>query len=465
MSGRTHLERGNTGRSKRAGVWRHTRQALALAVIMLMVMGSWLVKVKAAAGDLDPTFSTDGKVTTTFGLNDHASAVAIQANGRIVVAGDTGQAKISDFAVARYNSNGTLDASFSGDGKQATDFFGGADKALAVAIQEDGKIVAAGSAADPNNSYDFALARYNTNGTLDNTFGGDGLVTTDFFGGDDFGHDILIQPNGKIVVGGSARNGDLDDFALARYNTNGTLDTTFSGDGKQTTAFGIATASATAIAIQSNGRIVAAGYIGTYADPGLAYDFALARYNTNGTPDTSFSEDGRTNTSFGNGDSQAQGVALQSTGRIVAVGYADLGGGSKKFALARYNGNGSLDNGGVGDSTPNDEFGTSGLLITDFFNGYDSSINDVAVQSDDKIVAVGYATHPGYDFALARYEADGALDDTFGGDGKLTTTFVLNRYDEARAVAIQPDGKIVVAGTNRASTPGYNFAVARYYGN
>ena len=144
-----------------------------------------------------------------------------------------------------------------------------------------------------------------------------------------------------------------------------------------------------------------------------------------------------------------------------------VAGGGTKFALARYNGNGSLDDGGVGDSTPNDEFGTNGLVSTDFFNGSDSAY-DVAVQSDDKIVAAGYASHPGKDFAVARYEPDGVLDNTFSGNGKLITHFSLvNRYDAAHAVAIQPDGKIVVAGTTFLLNPlfDYGFAVARYRGD
>jgi uncharacterized delta-60 repeat protein len=403
MSDKTQLEKGNTGRSKRAGVWRHARQALALAVVMLMVAGGWPVKVGAVPGNLDLTFSTDGKLTTSFAVDDYAEAVAIQSNGRIVVAGYSGPSGNRDFAVARYNGNGTLDASFSTDGKQTTDFFGENDFVLAVAIQDDGKIIAAGQVSSENAGTDFGLARYNTNGTLDATFSGDGLVTTDFSGGNDSAADILIQPNGKIVVGGLAQsNGTGNDFALARYNTNGTLDATFSGDGKTITDFG--------------------------------------------------------------DNSEANGIALQSTGRIVAAGWVYAGGVNAKFALARYNGNGSLDNGSLSDSTPNDEFGTDGLAMTDFFNHFDIA-HDVAIQSDDKIVAVGYATHPGYDFAVARYEADGALDNSFSGDGKLTTGFFNNRYDEAKAVAIQPDGKIVVAGTARVLTPRYNFAVARYYGN
>jgi uncharacterized delta-60 repeat protein len=429
--------------------------------MMMMVMGSWLVKVKAAAGDLDPTFSNDGRQTTTFAVNDYAEAVAIQSDGRIVVAGYTGPAGNYDFGVSRYNSNGTLDVSFSGDGKLTTDFFGENDFGEAVAIQSDGKIIVAGVAVSEQAGNEFALVRYNTDGTLDNTFDGDGRVTTDFNGDDDVAYDILIQPNGKIVVGGSTKsNGMGNDFALARYNTNGTLDATFSGDGKQSTDFG-GSDTAAAIAIQSNGKVVAAGY----SSAGGYFAFALARYNTNGALDTTFSGDGKTTTNLGDDASSAYSVAIQSNGRIVAGGSVVTGIGTTNFALARYNGNGSLDTGGVGDSTPNDEFGTGGLLITDFFNGYDSAINDVAIQSDDKIVAVGYADHPVRDFAVARYEPNGALDNTFSGDGKLTTTFVFNRYDEARAVAIQADGNIVVAGTNRTITPGYNFALARYLGD
>ena len=177
-----------------------------------------------------------GKVTTDFGgSDDSASSVAIQADGRIVAAGSSGAADfIADFALVRYNTDGSLDTSFGGTGKVTTDF-GSDDSASSVSIQADGKIVAAVSSANPSN-YDFALARYDSDGSLDTSFGGTGKVTTDFTASYDFAVSIAIEADGKIVAAGYT-NPPKSGFALARYNSDGSLDTSFGGTGKITTDF------------------------------------------------------------------------------------------------------------------------------------------------------------------------------------------------------------------------------------
>jgi uncharacterized delta-60 repeat protein len=284
-------------------------------------------------GTLDTTFSGDGKQRTDFGSGaDEATGVAVQGDGKIVVVGGGGVdgEGFLDFAVARYNPNGSLDTSFSGDGKQRTDL-GGDDEASGVALQPNGKIVAVGTGGGgPENPPAFALARYNPNGSLDTTFSGDGKQTTDF---GYTANGVALQANGKIVAVGHARPGD---FGLARYNPNGSLDTTFSGDGLQTTDFGFgADDEATGVALQGDGKIVAAGYASGGATGG---DFALARYNPNGTLDSSFSGDGRRRTDFG-GNDRANGVALQANGRIVLAGDGLGPDQTRDFALARYLGN------------------------------------------------------------------------------------------------------------------------------
>jgi len=237
----------------------------------------------AAPGDLDSTFSGDGKLTTDFGVpsEGYGAAVARQTDGKIVVAGYSfgGRINAHDFALARYNADGSLDNSFSGDGKQGTDFDGDSDDGSGVAVQADGKIVVAGSSGG-----DFALARYNTDGALDTSFSGDGKQTTDFAARDDGGAAVALQGDGKIVVSGGsgepfAGNGD---FALARYNADGSLDTSFAGDGKQTTDFDGGHDSGAAMALQGDGKIVVAG--GSLAGGSV---FALARYEGgDGPPDT-----------------------------------------------------------------------------------------------------------------------------------------------------------------------------------
>lgn len=185
-----------------------------------------------------------------------------------------------DFALARYDPDGSLDSSFSGDGKQTTDFIGNNDVGHAVIVQTDGKVVVAGE-SNQGPAMDFALARYNANGTLDSSFSGDGKQTTDFTGGDDVGRALAVQTDGKVVVAGHSYQGAATniDFALARYNANGTLDGAFSGDGKQKTDFAGGGDAGAAVAVQADGRILVAGYSGS--------DFAVARYEG---PDTTAPE-------------------------------------------------------------------------------------------------------------------------------------------------------------------------------
>jgi uncharacterized delta-60 repeat protein len=203
---------------------------------------------------------------TDFGVGAAGKKVAVQGDGKIVAVGLAGTS--TDFAIARYNPDGSLDTSFSGDGKQTLDLaFGVIAAAFGVAIQADGKIVAAGEASDLGA---FALARFNPNGSLDTSFSGDGLQTTEFLFGADTANDLAIQANGRIVAVGVASGGATgQDFALARYNPNGSLDASFSGDGRKRTSFG-AFDVANGGALQGDGRIVAVG-----AGNG---EFALARY-------------------------------------------------------------------------------------------------------------------------------------------------------------------------------------------
>ena len=395
-------------------------------------------------GSLDTSFSGDGRQITDFESFAEANAAALQPDGKIVVAGSGFGGSSQDFMLARYNPNGSLDTSFSGDGKQTTDFgtpeVSVADDAHAVAIESGGKIVVAGSTGTLT-ATNFALARYNPNGSLDTSFSGDGKQITGFGAGtNDRANGVALQADGKIVAAGSTSSFGGSDFALARYNPNGSLDTTFSGDGKQTTDFGDVDG-ANAVAVQGNNRIVAAG------GGGGGDDFALARYNPNGSLDTSFSGDGKQTTDFG-GFNEANGVALQSDAKIVAVG---RGGANDDFALARYNPNGSLDTTFSGDGKQTTDFG-----------GFDEA-NAVAIQGDGKIVAVGSTDFS--DFALARYNANGSLDTTFSGDGKQTTSFP--GFDQAKGLAIQGDGKIIAVGGTGDDDPSgaVDFALARYNPN
>jgi uncharacterized delta-60 repeat protein len=391
----------------------------------------------AQPGSLDLSFSGDGKLTTGFQLpsvvtNDYGKSVAIQTDGKIVMAGyfevGTSPNRNREFAVVRYNSTGTLDNTFSGDGKVTTAIGTTEDEANAVAIQGDGKIIVAGFSFNGNN-FDIALVRYNADGTLDNTFSQDGKLTTAIGMTSDYAYSIAVQANGKIVVAGSSDNATNSDFALVRYNADGTLDNTFSGDGKVVTPIGTGGDEAHALFVQVNGKISVAGY----SNNGSNRDFALARYNADGTLDNTFSGDGKLTTAIGTSDDQASAIAIQGDGKIIAAGYSANG--YNDFALARYNANGILDNTFSGD----------GKLTTAIGTGNDAA-SAAAIQGDGKIIAAGYTDNgSNYDFALIRYNADGTLDNTFSGDGKITTDFGTGN-DIAYAVAIQVDAKIVAAG-------------------
>jgi uncharacterized delta-60 repeat protein len=336
-------------------------------------------------GALDTSFGDDGIVLTDFGGNDQVAAVVIQADGKIVVAGSSDTGGSTDVALARYLSNGTLDGSLSGDGRLTTDFSSGSeDQAQAMILQPDGKIVVAGATYTIDDfDFDVALARYTASGTLDPSFSGDGKLTTDLGGILDMAAALVIQSDGKLVAAG--RNDD--SFALARYTASGTLDPSFSGDGKVTTAFGDeGMSSAYGLALLPDGKLVAVGQV---TDNG---DMALARYTSSGQMDSSFSGDGRLTTDFG-GNDRGMAVVIQADGKIVVAGSTDAGS-STDFALVRYTPSGSLDS----------TFGTGGTRITDFFGGDDQAFA-LARQGDSRLVVAGVAqrdTTTG--FAGGRYQ-------------------------------------------------------------
>ena len=410
--------------------------------------------VLGGSGDLDSTFDNDGLVTTDavpFSPDrwDGITSVAIQADGKIVAVGksDVLSRSNADFAVARYNIDGSLDSSFHTDGRLITDF-GGDETTYAVALQPNGKIVVAGQTCASFGDCDIALARYNRGGALDITFSGDGKQTANLGTNGSHGSHggLAIQSDGKIVVAGYMPNGTDQDFVVFRYLSNGTLDTTFSGEGKAKINFGTGRNDiAEDLVIQSDGKIVIAG--GTFSDgPSRNYDFAVARMNSNGSLDTTFSSNGKQTTNFG-ADDIAHSVTLEADGKIVLAGEKHTSTApSIYFAIARYNANGSLDT----------TFNGTGKKAFSVIPGVSSRANHVIVQSNGMIVMMGWA---GTDFALARLNPAGVFDTTFSNDGKFTIEF--GGYDFGGALALQPlDGKYVLAGSTGNGTQS-DFALAR----
>ena len=433
---------------------RRTTHLVAGAVLaqLLLLVGSG--SALAAGGDLDPTFSGDGKVTTPF-LADAVigRAVAIQPDGNIVVVGCSLGSPCNHFGkfrIVRYRPDGSLDRTFGGHGKVTVRFRGGA-AAIAVAVQPDGKLVVAGS-AEGGRSY--ALVRLNPDGSLDPTFDGDGRVTTGTFDGDSrtTAFAVAVQPDGRIIAAGDWVVYPLHGQSLARYNPDGSLDPSFDGDGKVVTRFGTASnAVANEIGLLPDGRIVTAGR----ADNSRGAQFALAQYLPDGSLDPSFGGDGKVTAHLG-GDSNsiAWDLALQPDGRIVAAGQV-LGrtASTGQFGLVRLESDGSLDS----------TFGGDGKVRTSF-KGSTANAYGIALQNDGKIVVVGDRITTevfGVRFALTRYRPDGSLDPSFGGDGKVSTAFGM-RPATASDVAIQPDGRIVAAGDVFPLEGGSVFAVARY---
>ena len=418
---------------------------------------------QAAAGDLDQTFGRLGKVTTDFnGTTDIAYAVALQADSKIVVVGTTyanNDYSNEDFAVTRYNANGTLDISFGVNGRVTTNFPNLAAVASAVAIQSDGKIVVAGGAF-PLFTFlgDYAIIRYNPNGSLDTSFGRGGIVRTRFSAGGSYAYAVALQTDGKIIAGGtvfvdfSTDDSSNTDFALVRYRPNGTLDATFGNGGGVMTDFDGFNDDVQALLIQPDGKIVA---VGDAKNPAHYYDFALARYLAGGVLDTTFGAGGKVRTDFGASNLDiAYSAALQSNGKIVAAGLATFNNGIEQdFAIARYNQNGTLDT----------NFSLDGRVTIDF-GSYLQTAYSVLIQTDGKIVTVGYPNTESSDsdFLLARCNRNGSLDSTFGMGGKVRTSFG-DLNDGANGAVLQPDGKIIAVGFHPTTTRvGVDFIIARY---
>jgi uncharacterized delta-60 repeat protein len=434
---------------------------IATAAIVL----TWFISpqvAQAAAGDLDPTFGTVGMVTTDISRStDIANAVAVQADGKLVVVGQTyknNDFSGEDFVVTRYNTDGTLDTTFGRGGKVRTDFPGLAAVPSSVVIQSDGKIVVAGGAF-PLFTFlgNFELVRYNPNGSLDRSFGNGGIVTTTFPEGS-YAFDVALQPDGKIIAAGTVfvdfNPGDISDtdFALARYNSDGSLDTTFGNGGTLMTDFFGNEDDAFSVLIQPDGKIVA---VGSANNPASYYDFAAVRYLSNGTIDTTFGVAGKVSTDFGDQNfDRARSAALQSDGRIVAAGFAiSQNGGVQNFAVARYTSNGILDTTFSGDGKTQIDFGNCCQSAT-----------KLLLQSDGKIITVGGSNGESGDddFLLARLSPRGSLDNTFGVGGQVRTSFG-DLNGGANGAALQSDGKIVAVGFQATfSNQWANFALARY---
>jgi uncharacterized delta-60 repeat protein len=436
------------------GRFRHATLGV-LAALALVVTA--VPSASAAPGTLDVSFGTGGSLRTNFGgTYDWAYATAIQPDGRILAAGVSDARGTYDFALARYTSTRDLDPTFGHGGFVLTDFGHSYDWAYALALQPDGHILVAG-VSDVSGSKDFALARYNPDGTPDFNFGRGGRtvlrlrsLTTDII------HGIVVQPDGKIVAAGVTFEDVVTlrphgDFMVARFLPDGRPDMSFGVGGVTTTDFADESYDEPyAVVLQPDGRIVLGGYSNTGGGPGVLFgadQLALARYLPNGMLDPAFGQGGKVIFDGGSMDERLLALALAPGGSLLAGGYTN-GDRRSDLLLARLRPDGSLDTsfGGTGKGFTIDDLGTNS-----------ERISSLVLEPDGRIVAGGQtAVSDNADFAVFRYEPDGSFDRSFGRNGVAVFDFG-GREDRVHAVALQPDGKIVAVGQSEA-----DFAIVRF---
>ncbi len=396
---------------------------------LLLFLVSTLVTF-AQSGILDTTFGTDGIVTTQVSTTyNFGMATVVQPDGKIIVAGYAGTPATYKAAVVRYNTDGSLDNSFGNAGKLTIPIGTAKSYATDVVLQDDGKIVLGARTYD-NVSGNFALVRLNEDGSFDSSFGTNGIVIAST-GGNDVSASILIADDGKILLAGDSDN----SFSVAKFNSDGSLDTSFGINGWAITVFDNASSFIQQIAFQNDGKIVMGGFVVNSVG---RYQMAAARMNPDGTLDNGFGVGGKLFFNIGIDQDFATALAIQSDGKILLGGHTYITSNprlSYDFAVVR------LDTDGDFDTT----YGTNGVATAQIVDEANYT-NGMIIQSDDKVVLAGRTVKiMDYDLAMVRFDTEGNLDTTFGNDGKVSTD-VNGREDHGYAIALQPDNKIILAG-------------------
>ncbi len=434
---------------------RPLARAAALICLGIAILAHVTQATPGQPGTLDATWASmgplgPGKLIGPVGPGaDTANALLLQPDNNIVLAGQCYNGSTYDFCAMRFLPTGVPDTSFGSTGKVTTPMGTSSGYANAVLQQPDGKILLAGSCIGTSNS-DFCIVRYMPNGALDASFNGNGKVITSVGASTDNAAAALLQPDGKIVLAGQCVNGGNLDFCAVRYLPSGVLDMSFNGTGKVIAAVGLSDDIATTALLQPDGKIVVAGYC---VNGSNFFDFCAARYLANGSLDSSFNGIGTIITPVGTSFDYATAALLQHDGKIVVTGRC-FNSVNDDFCAVRYLNTGALDT----------SFNGTGKVITPVGAG-DDSATAALLQPDGKLVLTGYCNNgSNTDFCALRYLPTGALDVTFNGTGKVTTA-VGDGNDSAFAALLQPDGKLVLAGScNYVNASLAVFCAVRYDG-
>lgn len=403
------------------------------------------INLIAQPGTLDSDFDGDGKVFTDVnpGFREEMYGIATQPDGKVVACG-TAIFNTFDMVVVRYNPDGSLDNNFNTTGIATHEFGAGSDVGKDIIVLSDGKILVGGWSR-PVNGFDFTLVRYTTGGQLDNTFGVGGIVTLDFGNDtDDLINDIAVQPDGKIVAAGTADG----KCAVARFNYNGTLDNTFSFDGKLTTDVGPGESQElNKVIILPNGKILAIGSVGA----NTSLDGIIIRYNADGTLDTGFDNDGRLRVDAANQQADRfKDAILLSDGKILLGGYAYVQS-DIDFLLVKLNDDGTFDQ----------TFDSDGIVTTNLAGSSQDIVESLVVEpGTNKIIAGGDKDY--IDVAVVRYMPNGTIDNTWANNGQSVIDLQGNLDDNLSSICLQPDGKLLACGYTKLNSSDNISVVWRY---
>jgi uncharacterized delta-60 repeat protein len=414
------------------------------SILLIVFIGSIL---QAQPGTLDNSFGNKGITQLSMGKGDcFSNASIIQSDGKIILAGHSYNGSDYDFAMVKFQSNGLLDSSFNFNGLLTFKVGTENDRSYGLSIQSDGKYLICGYAANGTDG-DFAIARVNINGSLDSSFSSDGIAIVSIGSKRDIAYALAVQGDGKILLGGASTTDFGTSIGIARFNSDGTLDTSFNKNGKLISSLNTESLNeAYSILVQTDNKIIIGGFSGD-ASSG---DFLIARYLNNGKLDTSFNKQGFIVSDFGSSNSFASTIALQGDGKILVCG-TSLQCSKYDMVLARYNINGS----------PDINFGSQGKTLAFISNSYNEA-KSLIIQPDGKIIVAGDIEVGTKDqFGLIRIKPNGIVDSTFGIDGGVTTN--IGSSSIPTQLGLQADKKILLTGITFDGTK-YSFALARYNG-